>query len=149
VSTRRCPPGETVREHYAHGGQLGDEDLTTPEHLLHRPLPARLRSELPEGMKALTEFVVDNPVQVSVTVAGMVVVSRIGFNLVKPRTAVQGVALLLVLNVLSPWLVKQAIERGVISFRLRDGEGGFVSARELIGSLREDDAGAPRRDPAR
>ena len=42
---RKCPPDETVREHYAHGGKLSDaplpdEDLTTPEHLLH--LPARI-----------------------------------------------------------------------------------------------------------
>lgn len=35
----KCRPGETVREHYAHGGKISDplpdEDLTTPEHLLH------------------------------------------------------------------------------------------------------------------
>ena len=109
---------------------------------------AQLREELPDGMKYVTQFVLDNPVGVGVTVAGTLVVSRIGFNLVKPRSAVQGVALLVVLNMLTPWLLKQAIERGVISFRLRDGEGGFVSTRELISSLREDTGAAAARDPA-
>lgn len=44
-----CKPGETVREHYAHGGKFddfpvadapsGDEDLITPKHVLHLNLP--------------------------------------------------------------------------------------------------------------
>ena len=109
---------------------------------------AQLREDLPDGMKYVTQFALDNPVQVAVTVSGMVVVSRIGVNLVKPRTATQAVALLVVLNVLTPWLLSKAVERGVISFRLRDGEGGFVSARELISSLREDTSAAAARDPA-
>ena len=109
---------------------------------------ARLREDLPDGMKYVTQFVLDNPVGVGVTVAGTLVISRIGFNLVKPRTAVQGVALLVVLQFVAPWLLRQAVERGVISFRLRDGEGGFVSARELISSLREDASAAAARDPA-
>lgn len=41
MSARKCPPAETVREHYAHGGTILDaalgDDLTTPEHLLHAP----------------------------------------------------------------------------------------------------------------
>ena len=148
--SKRCPPGETVREHYAHGGKLFDEDLTTPEHLLHRPRGqlAQLREDLPDGMKAMTQFVLDNPVGVGVTVAGTLVLSRIAFNAVKPRTAVQGVALLVVLEFVAPWLLKQAIGHGVISFKLRDGEGGFVPARELLASLREDTGAAAARDPA-
>ena len=109
---------------------------------------AQLREDLPGAAKVMTQFVVDNPVGVSITIAGTLVVSRIAFNAVKPRSALQGVALLVVLNALTPWLLKQAIEHGVISFKLRDGEGGFVSARELITSLREDTSAAPARDPA-
>ena len=109
---------------------------------------AQLREELPGAAKVMTQFVVDNPVGVSVTVAGTLVVSRIAVNLVKPRSALQASALLVVLYALTPWLLRQAVERGVISFKLRDGEGGFVSARELLASLREDTGAAPARDPA-
>jgi hypothetical protein len=108
---------------------------------------ARLRGELPGAAQALTQFVVDNPAQVAVTAAGVVVAQRVAFNLVRPRTPLQGVALVIVMEVLTPWLLRQAIEHEVISFRLRDGDGGFVSACELLRALRGDgDAASP--DPA-
>jgi|SRR5450755_996615 hypothetical protein len=51
-----CPKGETVREHWAHGGGIddlpsADEDLTTPEHLLHLPRldPERLATGIARG----------------------------------------------------------------------------------------------------
>jgi hypothetical protein len=109
---------------------------------------ARLRETLPEGMKHLTQFVLDNPVPVGVTAAGAVVMVRIGSNVVRPRTAVQASALAVVLYFVTPWLLRKAIERGVISFKFRDGEGGFVSARELMDSLREDPVNETRADPA-
>jgi hypothetical protein len=119
------------------------EPLSGPARL------ARLRSELPGAAQAATQFAVDNPVSVAVTIAGVVVAQRVAFNAVRPRTGLQGLALVLVMQVLTPWLLRQAIEHDVISFKLRDGDGGFVSARELLHAIAEQDFdGAPGPDPA-
>jgi hypothetical protein len=47
VSTRKCPEGESVREHVRHGGDfLPDEDFTTPEHELHAGDPFAVLGKL-------------------------------------------------------------------------------------------------------
>jgi hypothetical protein len=127
MSTRGCPPGETVREHYAHGGKLFDEDLATPEHLLHGiSRIEQLRQGLPEAVGRMAQVVADNPGQFALILAGTVVASQVAFNLMKPRSVGQALALMIVLNVGLPKLAAAAIERGWITFRVRDADGNLV-----------------------
>jgi hypothetical protein len=113
------------------------EPVTVPGRL------ARLRDELPVGMKAVTEFAVDNPGQVAVTLAGVLVAARVAGNLARPRTGLHAAALAIVMSTALPWLLRQAVKHDVISFRLRDGQGGFVSARELWEAIDSEDLLTP------
>jgi hypothetical protein len=124
--SKTCPEGETVREHYAHGGHLFDDDLTTPEHLLHGSRIEQLRVQVPVLAEKLTQLVVDNPAQFALLFAGGIVLGRVAGRMVRPRTALEGLALMTVLQAGVPLLATQAIERGWIRFKVRDEDGQLV-----------------------
>lgn len=81
----------------------------------------KAREQLPLAAQAVTEFVVDNPLQVGLTISGIVVLDRILFNAVRPRGPVQILATAGVASILAPLLLKKAIEHGLIKFSFRDG----------------------------
>jgi hypothetical protein len=127
----KCQPGETVREHYAHGGTLSDplpgEDLITPEHLLHASPLERFRLALPEAAGKAAQIVADNPGQFALLMAGTVVLTRVAARIVRPRTPLESVALMIVLQVGLPQLAMTAMARGWLKFRLRDDDGNLIS----------------------
>lgn len=86
----------------------------------------RYRRAIPEAVAGLTEIVVDNPGQCTLLLAGSVVLSRAAFRIVQPRTALQGLALAVVLQVGIPALATQAMERGWLRLRVRDADGCLV-----------------------
>ncbi len=92
--------------------------------------PARrfdnLLQRLPGGMSAMTQIIVDNPGQIALFTAATIVITRAVVNLVRPRTAVEGLALLVVLELALPRLAMAAVEHGWITFRIRTPDGRLV-----------------------
>jgi hypothetical protein len=137
-----CKPRETVREHWAHGGGIGDlprDELHDIQlHQLADDLNAEFerrsfhgraesfRQELPGAVAAITRVVADNPGQFALITAGAMVATRAAFSLVKPRTALEVLALAVVLQVGLPVLATTAVERGWLKFRTRDAAGCLV-----------------------
>lgn len=121
-----------------------DEDLTTPEHLLHTGPAARLLQRLPGAVGGITQVIVDNPGQFALVTAASIVLTRAAVNLVRPRTAIEGLALLVLLQLLLPRLATAAVEHGWITFRIRTPDGRLVPL--IIGKAVSEPVPAP--DPA-
>jgi len=84
------------------------------------------RRALPLAVGKMTELVVDNPGQFVILAAGTVVLTKTALNIVRPRTAVQALALAVVLQAGIPVLGMQAVRRGWLRFRVRDDHGCLV-----------------------
>lgn len=94
------------------------------------PAPrSRLRRALdqaPDAARTATQVIVDNPAPIAVTAAGMIVVSKMLMRAVRPRGLVEGVATMIVANVLCAWGGSELIERGYLKFRFRGDDGNFL-----------------------
>lgn len=86
----------------------------------------QIRHELPFMVAKVVEVVVDNPAQMALILAGGVVIGRAAANIVRPRTPLQALALMVVLQVGTPLLMSEAVKRGWIKFRVRDENGDLV-----------------------
>ena len=128
--------------------------MTNEEYLqlmgtLPRPRPRfveGLAEQLPAAMQAATQVVLDNPGQFALITAGAIVLTRAAANIVRPRTAVEAFALLIVLQVGLPKLIMAAAERGWIRFYVRDEEGRRVPM--IMGRAGEPTAAAADPPPA-
>jgi hypothetical protein len=105
------------------GGRMFEEDLTTPEHLLHGSRVEQLRVQVPALAEKITQLVVDNPAQFALLMAGGIVLGRAAVNIVRPRTGLEALALAAVLQAGVPLLASQVLERGWIRLRVRDEDG--------------------------
>jgi hypothetical protein len=92
----------------------------------------QLRQELPDAARKLTQLAIDNPGQIALITAGMIVVDRVAMNLVRPRNAAEAAALAVVLWIATPYLFTELVRRDAISLRIRDGRDGFIAAAELL-----------------
>lgn len=86
----------------------------------------QLRDDLPDVAAGITQLVVDNPAQVALMTAGTVVIARAAFNIVRPRTVLEALALAVVLQIGLPRLASAALEHGWIKFKVRDAHGCLV-----------------------
>ena len=84
------------------------------------------RAVLPKAMATMTQLVVDNPAQFAFVAAGAMVTGKILVNLVKPRTPLEALAVLIVAECATPFLLKAAIDHGYLKFRIRDPDGNLV-----------------------
>jgi hypothetical protein len=107
-------------------GRRDNEDLYTPEHQLHRSRLEALRQGLPHIARDVTQLVVDNPAQFALIGAGTIVLTRAAFRLVKPRNAVEALAVMVVLQLGLPKLALTAMEKEWLRFRIRDADGQLV-----------------------
>lgn len=89
----------------------------------------QVRDRLPGAAAQLTQFVVDNPGQMVMIGAGTIVLTRAAFNLVRPRTALEALALFTLLQISLPHLAMLGIEKGWLNFKLRDPAGCLVPLR--------------------
>ena len=85
-----------------------------------------VRTTLPHVAAVATQLVVDNPVQFGLVAAGSLVLARAAVNIVKPRTPLEFLALLCVLEFASPLLIRKAMDTGLLKFRIRDESGQLV-----------------------
>jgi hypothetical protein len=86
----------------------------------------QLREQLPGTVAKVTQVVVDNPGQFALITAGTVVLYRAALNLVRPRTPLEAAALLVVLQIGLPKLAMAAVDRGWLTFRIRDADGRLI-----------------------
>lgn len=99
-----------------------------------RPAPGRLRRALdqaPDAARAVTQFAVDNPAPVAISLAGAVVVPKLLLRAVRPRGPVEGIATLIVSSVLCAWGYGQLIDRGVLRFRIRGENNDLLPDEDL------------------
>jgi hypothetical protein len=123
----RTPVDPVLDQEMAALQQLLADDLSAEfERRSFRGRAESLRQELPGAVAAITRVVADNPGQFALIAAGTMVATRAAFNLVKPRTALEALALAVVLQVGLPVLATRAIERGWLKFRTRDADGCLV-----------------------
>jgi hypothetical protein len=85
-----------------------------------------MRKVLPGTVAGMTQVVIDNPGQFALVMAGGMVAARAAFNLVKPKTPLECLALAVVLQVGLPMLAMKSVERGWLKFRTRDADGNLV-----------------------
>lgn len=111
---------------------------------VHAGRGRQLVQALPNAARLLTEFAVDNPGQVTMIMASTVVATRLIIRAVRPSTPLEVLATVVVTNVALPYLAAELIRRDVISFRIRDGNGGYVQLRDVLAR----DAGEDRLHPA-
>jgi hypothetical protein len=118
-----------VRQAHARGWRAGqplDEDLTTPEDLLHDSRFGALLERVPAVTAGIVQVIVDNPAQFTMVAAGTLVLTRLAFRAVQPRSAVEALALFLVLQVGIPKLGLIAVENGWLTFKIRDDRGRLI-----------------------
>lgn len=94
---------------------------------------AELRQSLPAKVARVTELAVDNPGPLVLLVAGDIVLTRTVMNLVRPRTPLEGLAVMVVLMAGLPALAGHAISRGWIRLRIRDENGNLIPLLEEPG----------------
>jgi hypothetical protein len=87
------------------------------------------RREIPYAVQRLTQFAVDNPAQVALIAAAAIVVTAAARNIVRPKTLIEAVALMAVLDAGGALAAKQVFERGWLNFRVRDADGALVTVR--------------------
>lgn len=86
----------------------------------------QLRQRVPDVVGAMTQIVVDNPGQIALITAGSMVAAKMALNLMKPRTPAEAIALFVVLQVALPRLAWAAVEKGWLTFRIRDEDGNLI-----------------------
>lgn len=86
----------------------------------------QLREDLPEAAANITQLVVDNPAQFALMTAGTIVIARAAFNIVRPRTLLEALALAVVLQIGLPQAALAAIDHGWLKFKVRDAHGCLV-----------------------
>lgn len=99
-----------------------------PADLPRRPRGDRIRRTLPELAARMTELVVDNPWQIALLLAGAITVTAAARNVVRPRTALEALALAAVLEAGCAYGTSYVITAGVIPFKVRDEHGELVPA---------------------
>lgn len=104
---------------------LPDEDVVTPESLLHRRLEQG-RRQVPRVIGDMAQIVVDNPGQFVLVGSGVVVFTKVMANAMRPRTPLQALALFVVCHAGSMVLLRKAMEAGLLRFRVRDEDGNLV-----------------------
>ena len=87
----------------------------------------QFRQKIPGTIGQMAQIVVDNPGQFALITAGTMVAAQMAVNLMKPRTPGQALALFIVLQVTLPKLAWAAVEKGWITFRVRDCDGQLVA----------------------
>jgi len=85
-----------------------------------------LLEQAPATAAEVTQVIIDNPFPMLAIGAGTVVAVRLAGNLVRPRTALEALALMAILQLTLPKLAHMAIDRGWLTFRVRDLEGRLV-----------------------
>lgn len=90
----------------------------------------QLLEEAPEAAKAITQIVLDNPVPLTLTFAGSIVVAKILANAVRPRGTVEGLSTFLVAWALCAGGAAELTRRGILNFRVRDDDGCLVPLRD-------------------
>ena len=92
------------------------------------------RRRLPVLAAAATEIVVDNPAMFAGVVAGTIVLTRAAVRIVRPRSLLEVLALVVVLELTIPQLARVAIERGLLPpVKVRDADGRLVRLADLEG----------------
>lgn len=86
----------------------------------------QFRRRLPDAVGKMAEVVVDNPGQIALIAAGSMVAAKMALNLMKPRTPGEAIALFIVLQVVLPRLAWACVEKGWITFRVRDDDGNLI-----------------------
>lgn len=84
------------------------------------------RRDVPAAAARLAQVVVDNPGQLAIVAAVTLVAGRAAMNLVRPRTPIEALALLVTLELGMGKGVQLAIDRGWLNFRIRDEAGQLV-----------------------
>jgi hypothetical protein len=102
------------------------EDLVTPERLLHAGRIEQFRRAIPAAASQVAQVVVDNPGSFVLIASGSMVITQAAFNLVRPKTPGQVLALFAVLMAGLPRLGTAALEKGWITFRVRGPDGSLV-----------------------
>ena len=87
---------------------------------------ADARDDAPAAAAAMVRLVLDNPGQFAVITAATIVATKTAFRIVQPRTALEALALLVVLELAIPKLAMTAIDRGWLTIRIRDAHGCLV-----------------------
>lgn len=87
------------------------------------------RREIPYTVQRLTQFVVDNPRQFAMLAAGTVVLCAAARNIVKPKNLIEALALQAVFTAAAPLVAKQVVERGWLTFKVRDADGALMTFR--------------------
>jgi hypothetical protein len=86
----------------------------------------QLRQGLPDAAAAVTQVIVDNPGQFALIAAGALVAMRAAANIIRPRTPLEALALMVVLQVALPPLAMHAVSRGWLKLKVRDADGCLV-----------------------
>jgi hypothetical protein len=86
----------------------------------------QLLEDAPEGAAVITQTIIDNPGPIAVVGAGAIVATRIAVRAMRPRTGLEAIALIVLLQLTLPKLAGLAVERGWLTFRVRDCEGRLV-----------------------
>lgn len=89
----------------------------------------RAAQQLPGAMATFTQLLVDNPAQFALVASGSFVITRAAVSIVRPRTPAQALALFVFLQLAMPKLAMAAVDKGWITFRVRDAEGCLVPLR--------------------
>jgi hypothetical protein len=92
------------------------------------------RRRLPEIAGEMVQVVVDNPGQFLVMGAGALVLTRMAANLMRPRTLLEAIALMITCQAAGTFLAVKAMENGLLQFRLRDADGKLLPAGILPGA---------------
>jgi hypothetical protein len=88
----------------------------------------RVRHRVPEVVREVTQVVVDNPGQVAVVFAGSLVMTRVMANLMRPRSPLEFLALVITCQAAGTYLAARAVETGLLRFRVRGPDGEFLPA---------------------
>lgn len=138
---RRGPDGEigSFRMHFT----IPVEQLDRPRE----PRAAVLRRELPGAVSKAAEIVVDNPMSTALALSGAIVGARVLDRLIKPQTPLMALAGGLVTYAVLGYCMREAIDRGIVDFRLRDGNGGYRKLSDMGSPGSAQDA-TDRGDPA-
>lgn len=84
------------------------------------------RQAAPAAAAAAVQVIVDNPAQFAVMTAATIVLARTAVRVMRPRSALELLALMVVLEVTLPRLAMAAIDRGWMTIRIRDVDGRLV-----------------------
>jgi hypothetical protein len=87
--------------------------------------------KLPGAIGQITQVVIDNPGQMALIACGTIVATRAAINIVRPRTALEALALMVFLQIAIPRAAIAAIDKGWLTIRIRDDGGRLVPLEPL------------------